>query len=282
MPEKKQLNPFLKLALDIGPLVLFFAANAKFGIFAATGTFMMAVLIALAVAYVMTRRIEVMPVVTAVIVLVFGGLTLVLHNETFIKLKPTIIYVLFGGTLAGGLVPRQVVTRHLVRADVPTHRRRLAQADAALGAVLFRAGGAERDRLAHTDDGFLGQFQIVRRAVPLTFVFGALQYPLIKKYSVEQKILDCDLNPIWKSIATGLCGSAAHSTILMTFKSMDSFAVEQFQPGYERHSKHAGRAGRRLDSPVGAGWSCLISTGRSFLDFCSGKFFDGCRAAMAR
>src|ERR1700681_4954502 len=102
-PEKPKLNPLLKLVLDIGPLVLFFAANARFGIFAATGAFMVAVLIALAVSYVFTRHIAIMPVVTAVIVLVFGGLTPVLHDELFIKLKPTIIYVLFGGTLLGGL-----------------------------------------------------------------------------------------------------------------------------------------------------------------------------------
>ena len=51
----------------------------------------------------MTRHLPVMPLVTAVVVLVFGGLTLVLHDETFIKLKPTIIYVLFGGALLGGL-----------------------------------------------------------------------------------------------------------------------------------------------------------------------------------
>src|ERR1700693_3039419 len=103
MPEKKQLNPILKLVLDVGPLVLFFAANARLGIYAATAAFMVAVLIALAVSYAMTRHIAIMPVVTAVIVLVFGGLTLVLHDEQFIKLKPTIIYVLFGGTLLGGL-----------------------------------------------------------------------------------------------------------------------------------------------------------------------------------
>src|SRR5450631_409646 len=103
MTAKKQLNPILKLVLDIGPLVLFFAANSKFGIYAATGGFMVAVLIALAVTYVMTRHIAVMPVVTAVIVLVFGGLTLILHDDLFIKLKPTIIYVLFGGTLLVGL-----------------------------------------------------------------------------------------------------------------------------------------------------------------------------------
>jgi intracellular septation protein len=99
MAEKKKLNPGLKLVLDIGPLVLFFAANAKFGIYAATGAFMVAVLVALAVAYVLTKRIEIMPLVTAVIVLVFGGLTIVLHDELFIKLKPTIIYLLFGGGL---------------------------------------------------------------------------------------------------------------------------------------------------------------------------------------
>ena len=88
---KRQLHPALKLTLDIGPLVLFFAINAKIGIYAATGVFMVAVLAALAVAYVLTRRIEIMPLVTAVVVLIFGGLTIVLHDETFIKLKPTII-----------------------------------------------------------------------------------------------------------------------------------------------------------------------------------------------
>ena len=102
MATKKQLNPVLKLVLDIGPLVLFFVANAKYGIYAATGAFMVAILVALAVSYAMTRHLAVMPVVTAVIVLIFGGLTLILHDDLFIKLKPTIIYVLFGGN-AGGL-----------------------------------------------------------------------------------------------------------------------------------------------------------------------------------
>src|ERR1700733_11807247 len=93
---KPQLNPLLKLALDLGPLALFFFANSRFGIFAATATFMVAVLAALAVSYAMTRHIAVMPVVTAIIVVIFGGLTLFLHDATFIKVKPTIIYALFG------------------------------------------------------------------------------------------------------------------------------------------------------------------------------------------
>src|SRR4051812_4347155 len=103
MAYKKKLNPGLKFVLDLGPLVLFFFANQRFGIFAATAAFMVAVLAAIAITYTLTRHVAVMPVVTAVVVLVFGSLTLILHDETFIKLKPTIIYVLFAGTLLGGL-----------------------------------------------------------------------------------------------------------------------------------------------------------------------------------
>ncbi len=102
MTDKPKLNPFLKLALDIGPLLLFFAGNSRFGIFGATAVFMVAALAALAISYALTRRLPVMTVVSAVIVLVFGGLALWLHDETFIKLKPTIIYTLFGGALLGG------------------------------------------------------------------------------------------------------------------------------------------------------------------------------------
>src|SRR6187431_1731195 len=104
MTEKTQLNPFVKLALDIGPLILFFVVNAKAGIFAATAAFMAAVVVALVVSYVLIRRFPVMTVVSAVIVMVFGGLTIFLHDDTFIKMKPTLIYLLFAGVLGGGLL----------------------------------------------------------------------------------------------------------------------------------------------------------------------------------
>ena len=70
---KPKLNPMLKLALDIGPLILFFAANARFGIFAATASFMVAIVVALGVSYALTRHLPVMPLVTAILVLIFGG-----------------------------------------------------------------------------------------------------------------------------------------------------------------------------------------------------------------
>src|SRR6202521_4030742 len=102
MTDKPKLNPFLKLGLDIGPLLLFFVANSRLGIFGGTAVFMVAVVVALGISYALTRHWPIMPVVSAVIVLVFGGLTLALQDETFIKLKPTIIYALFGGVLLGG------------------------------------------------------------------------------------------------------------------------------------------------------------------------------------
>ena len=66
MSERPPLNPIVKLALDLGPLVLFFVVNSRSGIFAATAVFMVAVLAALLVSYVVTRRLPIMPVVTAI------------------------------------------------------------------------------------------------------------------------------------------------------------------------------------------------------------------------
>lgn len=94
----------LKTAIELAPVLLFFLANMKFGIFAATGVFMAATLAALAVSRIAFGRLPVMPLVTAVFVLVFGGLTLWLKDEHFIKVKPTIIYALFGAILLGGLL----------------------------------------------------------------------------------------------------------------------------------------------------------------------------------
>ncbi len=182
--RKKQLNPALKLALDIGPLILFFAANAKFGIYAATGAFMAAVLIALAVSYVLTKHLAVMPLVTAVIVLVFGGLTLVLHDDLFIKLKPTIIYVLFAGALVGGLVFDKPLLGMVF--DSVFHLREEGWRKLTWRWALFFFALAILNEIVwrtQTTD-FWVSFKLFG-VVPLTFLFAALQVPLITKYSTE-------------------------------------------------------------------------------------------------
>ena len=184
--DKKQLNPMLKLALDIGPLILFFAANAKFGIYAATGAFMVAVLAALAFSYVMTKHIAIMPVVTAIVVLVFGGLTLVLHDDLFIKLKPTIIYVLFAGVLLGGLAFNKQFLSILFDQMfhlTPEGWRKLTWRWALF--FLFLAVLNEIVWRTQTTD-FWVSFKLFG-AVPLTMVFGALQYPLLMKYQAQQE-----------------------------------------------------------------------------------------------
>lgn len=117
--ERKEVPPLLKLALELGPLLVFFFANARgeslierfpvlgqIGepIFLATALFMVATVIALAVSWSMTRTLPMMPLISGIVVMVFGALTLWLHNDTFIKMKPTIVNTLFGVILLGGLV----------------------------------------------------------------------------------------------------------------------------------------------------------------------------------
>jgi intracellular septation protein len=98
-----------KLAIELGPLLIFFAGNALAGIYAGTAAFMMATLISLGAAWMLYHKLPVMPLVSAAIVLVFGGLTLYLRDETFIKLKPTIVYTLFAVLLAAGLMFKKPV-----------------------------------------------------------------------------------------------------------------------------------------------------------------------------
>jgi intracellular septation protein len=99
----KAMPPLLKLALDIGPLVVFFATYKFFDIFAATGALMVVTIVTLAVSYAMTKKVSVIPLVTAVMVMIFGGLTLWLESDWFIKVKLTIIYVLLATGMYVGL-----------------------------------------------------------------------------------------------------------------------------------------------------------------------------------
>ena len=99
--------PWSKLIIELGPLLVFFGGNAWGGIFFGTAAFMVATLLSLAVARVRYHKVPVMPLVSAAIVFVFGGLTLYLQDETFIKLKPTIVYSMFAVLLAAGLLLRK-------------------------------------------------------------------------------------------------------------------------------------------------------------------------------
>ncbi|MCF4165925.1 septation protein A [Zavarzinia compransoris] len=100
---RPKVHPLLRFVLEAGPLAVFFYCNTKFGLFTATGVFMVATVVALAVDWTLERRLPIMPLVSGGFVLVFGGLTLILQDELFIKMKPTIVNSLFAIALFGGL-----------------------------------------------------------------------------------------------------------------------------------------------------------------------------------
>jgi len=94
----------LKLFVEVGPLAVFFVMNARAGIFWGTGGFMVATLISLVASRILFGRVPVMPLVTGLFVLVFGGLTIWLQDDHFIKIKPTIVNALFAAALFAGLL----------------------------------------------------------------------------------------------------------------------------------------------------------------------------------
>jgi intracellular septation protein len=206
MTRKPQINPLLKLVLEMGPLILFFFANSrpalflpvvgpllpaavggeKAGIFVATAVFMVAILASLAVSYALTRHLPVMAMVTAVVVVVFGTLTLVLHDDTFIKMKPTIIYLLFGGILLGGLIFNKsllAVVFDSVFDLTDEGWRKLTLR----WAVFFLALAVVNEIVWRTQTtDFWVSFKVFG-VLPLTFLFAALQFPLLQKHAVEKE-----------------------------------------------------------------------------------------------
>src|SRR5262245_56132610 len=205
MTEKPKLSPGLKLVLDLGPLIVFFIANMRpalfapllrpflsaellesqhAGIFTATAIFIPAVLIALAIGYAKTRHLPVMPVVTAIVVVVFGGATLILQDEQFIKLKPTIVYVLFGSVLLGGLAFGKsllgMVFDSMFNLTEEGWRKLTLR-----WALFFFALAVLNEVVWRTQSDSVWALFKLAGVLPLTFVFAALQYPLLTKYAVQ-------------------------------------------------------------------------------------------------
>jgi intracellular septation protein len=194
MTEEKRLPPLLKLALELGPLALFFLGNAygdRFGfpenqrIFAATGIFIVATVIALGISYGLTRKLPIMPVVSGIVVVVFGGLTLFLQDETFIKLKPTIVNTLFGLVLLGGLYFRKPLLQIVLDSvfDLTEEGWRKLTLRWALFFFALAAINEIVWRTQTTD--FWVSFKVFG-IMPLTIAFALAQTPLLLKHEIKK------------------------------------------------------------------------------------------------
>jgi intracellular septation protein len=185
----KQVTYGQNHATELGPLVVFFVANAKFHLFVATGAFMVAIVAAMIASYVVTRHVPIMALVTGVVVLVFGTLTLVLHDETFIKVKPTIIYGLFAAVLGGGLL----FGRSFIAIMFDQMFNLTPQGWRALTlrwALFFLAMAILNEAIWRTQTT---DFWVAFKAfgvIPLTMVFAVAQMPLIKRYHLEPVSLE--------------------------------------------------------------------------------------------
>ena len=117
--KPKELSGWMRFLTDIGPLILFFIANAKFGVFTATAAFIVAILIAMVISLAMTGRVTALQLFSAVMVVVMGGLTLYFHNETFIKIKPTIYYSFIAMILGYGLYANKPILKSVLGGAYP-------------------------------------------------------------------------------------------------------------------------------------------------------------------
>ena len=181
----REMQPALtKLALELGPLVVFFIANARADIFAATAWFMGAMVVSLLLSWLLLHKIAVMPLVTAAVVLVFGGLTLALKDDTFIKMKPTVVNALFAAVLLGGLLFKQSLLR-FVFGDVYKLKPAgwtILTLRWGLFFVVFAVLNEVVWRNFPTD--FWVAFK-VWATMPLTVIFAMFQLPVLTKYAPD-------------------------------------------------------------------------------------------------
>ncbi len=187
--DKTQPHPLFKLATELGPLIIFFVANARFHLFVATAAFMAAVVAAMISSYVVTRHVPIMALVTAGIVLVFGTLTLALHDETFIKVKPTIIYGMFALVLGGGLL----FGRSFIAIVFDQMFNLTSQGWRLLTirwTVFFSAMAVLNEIIWRTQStDFWVSFKVFG-VIPLTMLFGMAQMPLINRYHAKTASLE--------------------------------------------------------------------------------------------
>ena len=184
-PKRADVNPLLKLALELGPLAVFFFANSRYGVCTAPSVFMVAITISLIVSWVMTRRLAIMPMITGVVVLVFGGLTLYLHDDLFIKLKPTIVNTLFGTILLVGLYFGKSLLGYVFESVFKLTDEGWRKLTFRWGIFFFVLAIINEIVWRNFSTDFWVSFKVFG-FMPITLAFTLFQMPLITKHSLVE------------------------------------------------------------------------------------------------
>lgn len=176
-------HQLIKLVVEVGPLVAFFITNARVNIFAATGVFMAATVVALIVSYRMDGKVPTLPLVSGFFVLTFGALTLYLQDDLFIKLKPTIVNSLFAVILLGGLLFQRPLLKPVMASVLELDDKGWRLLTLRWG--LFFIGLALLNEVMwrnFSTDTWVN-FKVFG-IMPLTVIFSLAQVPLIQRHSL--------------------------------------------------------------------------------------------------
>jgi intracellular septation protein len=180
---RSEVPRWLQPAVDYGPLAVFFMVYLGAGLMTATAAIIGASLVALPLAWTIQRRIPLIPLLTAAVVAVFGGLTLWLQDETFIKMKPTIVQALFAAILLGGLVFDRPLLKPLLARMMPPMSEAAWRRFTLRYALFFIAMAALNEAVWRTQSTDVWVTFKVFGLSGLTFLFILLQMPFITRQS---------------------------------------------------------------------------------------------------
>jgi intracellular septation protein len=199
---RKPVSPGLRMLIDFGPLVIFFATNwlapgaqiAK--ILAATAAFMVAMGLAMALSWWKTRHISPMLWISGMLVLVFGGLTLYFHDQTFIQIKPTIVYSMFAIILAYGLVTGKPLLQALLESAYPGLSAKGWRLLTINWTGFFIAMAVLNEVVRHMVDWDQWLTFKTWAVIPMTLVFAMLNIPMLLKHGLQlEKPADAPIPP---------------------------------------------------------------------------------------
>ena len=179
------MNSFIKLFIDIGPLAVFFIYYKVSGdLIEAILPLMLATIISVVISYILEKRIPIMPTLGAGIVVIFGGLTIIFDNKIFIFMKPTIINIMFAAILYGGIILKKPLLKYLLGSALKLEEEGWSILTQRWAAFFIALAVLNEIVWRTMSEEFWVSFKVFG-ILPITFIFTMTQFPLIKKYQVE-------------------------------------------------------------------------------------------------